>query len=43
MRRRLSVTLPKVCAYFGREDFMNIAKELERYNRNVKKTLSTVS
>jgi len=37
MRRRLSVTLPKVCAYFGREDFMNIAKELERYNRNVKK------
>jgi hypothetical protein len=37
MRERLSVTLPKVCAYFGREDFMNISKELERYNRNVKR------
>lgn len=37
MRERLSATLPKVCAYFGREDFMNISKELERYNRNVKR------
>ncbi len=37
MRRHLTATLPKVSAYFGREDFMNISKELERYNRNVKK------
>lgn len=37
MRKRLAATLPKVCAYFGREDFMNISKELEHYNRNVKK------
>lgn len=37
MRERLAATLPKVCAYFGREDFMNISKELERYDRNVKK------
>lgn len=37
MRERLSVTLPKICEYFGRDDFMNISKELERYNRNVKK------
>lgn len=37
MRRHLAVTLPKVCAYFKREDFMNISNELERYNRNVGK------
>ena len=37
MREHLAATLPKVCAYFGREDFMNISVELERYDRNVKK------
>lgn len=37
MREKLQVTLPKVCAYFGRDDFMNILKELERYNNNVEK------
>ncbi len=37
MRERLSSTLPKICAYFGRQDFMNIAQELELYNKNVKK------
>ncbi|MFH1880462.1 MAG: hypothetical protein ABIK64_06680, partial [Bacillota bacterium] len=37
MRDRLSATLPSICAYFGRDDFMNIQKELERYHRNVKK------
>lgn len=37
MREHLVATLPKVCAYFGSEKFMNISKELERYNRNVKK------
>lgn len=37
MRRRLAVTLPKICAYFRRGEFMNVAKELERYHKNVKK------
>ena len=37
IRAKLSETLPKVCAYFGREDFMNISHELERYHKNVKK------
>ena len=37
MREQIAVSLPSVCAYFGRQDFMNISKELERYNRNVKK------
>ena len=37
MRSNLTVTLPKVCAYFGKEEFMNVALELERYNKNVKK------
>ncbi len=37
MRKQLSAVLPKVCAYFRCEDFMNISKELERYNRNVRK------
>lgn len=37
MREQIAASLPSVCAYFGRQDFMNISKELERYNRNVKK------
>lgn len=37
MRGQLAETLPKVCAYFGRTEFMNISRELERYHRNVKK------
>ncbi len=37
MRGQLAYTLPKLCAYFGREDFMKIAAELETYHRNVKK------
>ncbi|MBP1926964.1 hypothetical protein J2Z76_002836 [Sedimentibacter acidaminivorans] len=37
MRKQLQVTLPKICAYFNRKDFMNISKELERYNSNVEK------
>ena len=37
MREKLTVTLPKVCAYFGSDGFMNIAKELERYHKNVQK------
>ena len=37
MRENLKVTLPKVCAFFGSENFMNISKEFERYNKNVAK------
>lgn len=37
MRSNLAATLPKVCAYFGKEEFMDVALELERYHRNVKK------
>ena len=37
MRQNLKITLPKVCEYFGKNDFMNISKELEKYNKNVKK------
>lgn len=37
MRLKLAKTMPKICAYFGREDFFNISVELKRYNRNVKK------
>lgn len=40
MRENLRTTLPQICAYFGREDFMDIAKELERYHANVKKHYS---
>jgi len=37
MRKQLNETLPKICAYFGKPDFMNILAELEKYNQNVKK------
>jgi len=37
MRSSLAATLPKVCAYFGNEAFMNVSSELERYHKNVKK------
>ena len=37
MREQLTVTLPKICAYFGQPDFMNVLAELEKYNKNVKK------
>src|SRR5659263_702912 len=40
MRENLHATLPQICAYFGRDDFMDIAKELERYHANVKKHYS---
>ncbi len=35
MRTQLQATLPKVCDYFGRGEFMQVAKELEKYHRNV--------
>jgi len=37
MRKNLSVTLPKICAYFGRDEFMDVGRELERYSSNVQK------
>lgn len=37
IREQLSLTLPKICRFFGREDFMKIGHELESYHRNVKK------
>jgi hypothetical protein len=37
MRVKIDATLPKICDYFGREDFMNVSKELARYHKNVKK------
>jgi len=40
MRENLEVTLPKICEYFGRPGFADIAKELEKYHGNVKKHYS---
>lgn len=37
MRDKLNFTLPKLCAYFKRDSFFNILKELEYYNKNVEK------
>ena len=37
MRKQLAETLPKICAYFGQSDFMNVLPELEKYHKNVKK------
>jgi hypothetical protein len=36
MREQLAATLPKICEYFNRNDFMKIATELEIYHRNVR-------
>lgn len=37
MEEQLNATLPKVCDYFERPDFINVLGELEKYNRNVEK------
>jgi hypothetical protein len=37
MRKQLNETLPKICAYFGQPDFINVLAELEKYHKNVKK------
>jgi hypothetical protein len=37
MREQLRVTLPKICAYFGKPEFMNVLVELEKYNKKVDK------
>ncbi|WP_283610494.1 hypothetical protein [Faecalispora anaeroviscerum] len=35
MREQLAATLPKLSAYFGRSDFLNISNELEQYHSSV--------
>ena len=37
MREQLNETLPKICAYFGKPDFIKVLTELEKYHRNVEK------
>ncbi len=37
MREQLTMTLPKICVYFGQPDFVKVLAELDKYNRNVKK------
>jgi len=37
MREDLEKELPKICEYFGNDDFGNVLNELEEYNKNVKK------
>jgi hypothetical protein len=37
MREQLIETLPKICAYFGKPEFMNVLAELEKYHKNVNK------
>ena len=37
MREQLTETLPKICAYFGKPDFMDILGELDKHHKNVRK------
>lgn len=37
MKKQLNETLPKICAFFGQPDFMNVLPELEKYHKNVEK------
>jgi hypothetical protein len=37
MRAQLSVTLPKICAYFGDDKFMTISRELEKFHNKVER------
>ncbi len=37
IREQLLFTLPKICRYFGRNDFMKVSDEFESYQKNVKK------
>ena len=37
MRKNLAVTLPKICTYFDKPDFMDIMEELDHYHKNVEK------
>lgn len=35
MREQLTATLPSICAYFRRQDFMRVLQELDYYDKNV--------
>ncbi|SHI07510.1 hypothetical protein SAMN02746098_02293 [Desulfosporosinus lacus DSM 15449] len=37
MREQLNKILPKICAYFGKPDFIKVLAELEKYHKNVEK------
>jgi len=37
MRIRLQKTIPKICNYFERPDFMNVIVELDKYHKDVQK------
>jgi len=37
IKEKLDSTLPKICSYFGKEAFMCIESELDRYHHNVRK------
>lgn len=37
MREQIASSLPSVCTFFKSQDFMNISKEFELYNKNVRK------
>ena len=37
MRQNLGETLLKICAYFGRPEFMDVLVQLDKYSANVKK------
>ena len=37
MKDKLATSLPKICEYFGMNEFNNVAKELEKYDKNVEK------
>ncbi|HZK54203.1 MAG TPA: hypothetical protein VFC84_08435 [Desulfosporosinus sp.] len=37
MREQLKETLPKICTYFGKPEFMNVLAELDKYDKNVEK------
>lgn len=37
MREQIRTALPSICTYFDSDDFMNISKELDHYDKNVQK------
>jgi hypothetical protein len=37
MKRKLIKSIPRVCEYFDRNEFMNVITELNRYDKNVEK------
>ncbi|MDD2568886.1 MAG: hypothetical protein PHQ49_04460 [Clostridia bacterium] len=37
MKEQLQMTVPKICEFFGCQDFQKLNKELEKYHKNVEK------